>query len=59
MVRDSDANLTLAGIFFTYPNSHLSVSQAFLVETVISAILICLILALTDDNDGIPHSTGP
>ena len=54
MVRGSDESLALAGIFSTYPNAHISVGQAFLVETVITAILMCLILALTDDGNGIP-----
>lgn len=49
MVRGRDESLALAGIFsIYYPNPHLSVGQAFLVETVITAILMCLILALTD-----------
>jgi len=56
MVRGSDESLALSGIFFTYPNPNLSIGQAFLVETVINAILMCLILALTDDGNGIPRS---
>ncbi|CNL46467.1 MIP/aquaporin family protein [Yersinia aldovae] len=55
MVRGSTESLNLAGIFSTYPNPHISVFQAFLVETVITAILMCLILALTDDGNGIPR----
>lgn len=55
MVRGSTESLQLAGIFSTYPNPHISVVQAFLVETVITAILMCLILALTDDGNGIPR----
>ncbi|WP_145491787.1 MIP/aquaporin family protein [Yersinia aleksiciae] len=55
MVRGSAESLDLAGIFSTYPNPHISVFQAFLVETVITAILMCLILALTDDGNGIPR----
>ncbi|CFQ42390.1 MULTISPECIES: MIP/aquaporin family protein [Yersinia] len=55
MVRGSAESLNLAGIFSTYPNPHISVFQAFLVETVITAILMCLILALTDDGNGIPR----
>lgn len=55
MVRGSVESLDLAGIFSTYPNAHISVIQAFLVETVITAILMCLILALTDDGNGIPR----
>lgn len=55
MVRGSAESLDLAGIFSTYANPHISVFQAFLVETVITAILMCLILALTDDGNGIPR----
>jgi len=53
VVRGSVASLDQAGVFSTYPNPHISVGQAFLVETVITAILMCLILALTDDGNGI------
>lgn len=53
IVRGSVASLDQAGVFSTYPNPHISVGQAFLVETVITAILMCLILALTDDGNGI------
>ncbi|MCL6409165.1 aquaporin, partial [Dickeya dadantii] len=55
MVRGSTESLSLASIFSTYPNPHISVMQALLVETVITAILMCLILALTDDGNGIPR----
>lgn len=58
MVRGSNESLELAGIFSTYPNAHISVGQAFLVEMVIAAILMCLILALTDDGNGIPRLAG-
>ena len=43
MVRGSNESLELAGIFSTYPNAHISVGRAFPVETVIAAILMCLI----------------
>ncbi|HEN3495699.1 TPA: aquaporin family protein [Yersinia enterocolitica] len=55
IARGSVESLNQAGIFSTYPNPHISVFQAFLVETVITAILMCLILALTDDGNGIPR----
>src|SRR5476651_2752384 len=54
MVRGSVESLNLAGIFSTYPNPHISVMQAFIVEVVITAILMALILGLTDDGNGIP-----
>src|SRR5476651_1435205 len=55
MVRGSVESLNLAGIFSTYPNPHISVMQAFIVEVVITAILMALILGLTDDGNGIPR----
>ncbi|TKI01637.1 MIP/aquaporin family protein, partial [Martelella alba] len=55
MTRGSVESLQLAGTFSTYPNPHITVLQAFFVETVIAAILLCLILALTDDGNGIPR----
>jgi len=55
MVRGSVESLDLASIFSTYPNPHISVGQAFLVEMVITAILMAVILALTDDGNGIPR----
>lgn len=55
MVRGSVKSLDLAGIFSTYPNPHISVGQAFLVEMVITAIMMALIMALTDDGNGLPR----
>lgn len=55
MVRGSAASLDLAGVFSTYPNPHIGVGQAFLVELVITAIMMALIMALTDDGNGLPR----
>ncbi|MDP0376418.1 MIP/aquaporin family protein [Glaesserella parasuis] len=44
-----------AGVFSTYPNPHISVLQAFFVEVVITAVLMALIFALTDDGNGLPR----
>ncbi len=55
MVRGSVDSLELAGIFSTYPNPHINLVQAFAVEMVITAILMGVILALTDDGNGIPR----
>lgn len=55
MVRGSEESLALAGIFSTYPNPHINVVQALMVEIVITAILLCLIFALTDDGNGVPR----
>ncbi|XPE25223.1 MIP/aquaporin family protein [Shigella sonnei] len=45
----------MAGTFSTYPNPHINFVQAFAVEMVITAILMGLILALTDDGNGVPR----
>ncbi|MCD1125865.1 aquaporin [Jinshanibacter sp. LJY008] len=60
IVRGSVDSLSLAGTFSTYPNPAINVFQAFCVEVVISATLLALILALTDDGNGVPRgSLGP
>lgn len=55
MVRGSVESLQLAGAFSTYPNPHLGFAQAFGVELVITAIMMAMIMALTDDGNGIPR----
>ncbi len=55
MVRGSVASLDLAGIFSTYPNPHINLIQAFAVELVITAVLMGVIMALTDDGNGLPR----
>ncbi|WP_213875066.1 MIP/aquaporin family protein [Pseudomonas sp. dw_358] len=55
MIRGSQASLELAGVFSTYPNALLSTGQAFMVELVITAVLMGTIMALTDDNNGLPR----
>lgn len=55
MVRGSQESLELASVFSTYPHAALSTSQAFLVEMIITAILMAVIMALTDDNNGLPR----
>lgn len=54
MVRGSQQSLALAGIFSTYPSPAISVGLAALVEIVITSILMGLIMALTDDGNGVP-----
>ncbi|MDR1936533.1 MAG: aquaporin family protein [Candidatus Accumulibacter sp.] len=44
----------LAGVFCTFPNPQITFSQAFLVELVITAILMCLIMALGDEGNTAP-----
>jgi glycerol uptake facilitator protein len=55
MVRGSQASLELASVFSTFPNPSLSTAQAFLVEVIITAILMGVIMSLTDDNNGLPN----
>lgn len=55
IVRGSTESLEFAGIFSTYPDPRITVFQAFLVEMVITAVLMALIMALTDDGNGIPR----
>ncbi|WP_058911282.1 MIP/aquaporin family protein [Entomohabitans teleogrylli] len=60
MVRGSEESLYLASIFSTYPAPQLAIWQAALVEIVITSILMCLIMALTDDGNGVPRGAlGP
>jgi MIP family channel proteins len=54
MVRGSVESLHLASIFSTYPAASISLWQAALVEVVITSILMGLIMALTDDGNGVP-----
>ncbi|KRW62267.1 MIP/aquaporin family protein [Pseudomonas sp. TTU2014-080ASC] len=55
LVRGSQASLELASIFSTYPHPAISVGQAFLVEVVITAILMAVIMALSDNSNGLPR----
>ena len=55
MIRGSQASLELASVFSTYPHPSLSTTQAFLVEMIITAVLMAVIMALTDDNNGLPR----
>lgn len=54
-LRSSTEALSTAGIFSTYPNPLLSTFGAFSVEFVITAILMFVILALGDENNGAPR----
>jgi glycerol uptake facilitator protein len=55
MIRGTQASLELASVFSTYPNAALTTGQAFLVEVLITAILMGVIMSLTDDNNGLPR----
>ncbi|WP_281648867.1 MIP/aquaporin family protein [Parendozoicomonas sp. Alg238-R29] len=54
IVPGSIDHLATAGIFSTYPMAVLSNGHAFMVEVFITAILMCGILALGDNNNGAP-----
>ncbi|EGB78149.1 aquaporin [Escherichia coli] len=54
IVRGSAESLQLASIFSTYPAAAINVWQAALVEVVITSMLMGLIMALTDDGNGVP-----
>jgi glycerol uptake facilitator protein len=45
----------LVGIFCTFPLAKVSILQAFMTELVITGILMSLIMALTDDGNGVPR----
>ncbi|MCG7496432.1 aquaporin [Vibrio sp. Of7-15] len=51
-VRSSEAALSTAGIFSTYPHPSLSFFGAVAVEFIITAVLMFAILALGDENNG-------
>lgn len=46
---------TLVKVFCTFPGAKVSILQAFMTELVITAILMALIMALTDDGNGVPR----
>lgn len=55
ITRGTNDSLALAGIFSTFPQQSLSFYSAFMVEAVITCILMIMILSLTDDNATIPR----
>lgn len=55
MLRGSPESLELAAIFATYPHASISVEQAFMVEVIITAVLMGVIMALIDDRNGLPR----
>lgn len=55
LVRGSVQSLDLAGVFSTYPHASLGIAQAMLVEVIITAVLMAVIMALTDDSNGLPR----
>ncbi len=54
IIRGTQESLFTAGVFSTYPAPQISVLHAFFIEVIIAAILVCLILGLTDDGNGVP-----
>ncbi|WP_093316930.1 MIP/aquaporin family protein [Thorsellia anophelis] len=55
IARGSVGSIDVTSIFSTYPHPKITIIQAFLVEFVITGVLVCLILGLTDDGNGLPR----
>ncbi|WP_213991086.1 MIP/aquaporin family protein [Sodalis sp. dw_96] len=53
--RGSMESLAQAGIFSTFPNPAINMVQAFASEMIGTLTLMCLIMALTDDGNGVPR----
>lgn len=53
--RGSAESLAQAGVFATFPHPEINLSQAFVSEMVGTMLLMCLIMALTDDGNGVPR----
>lgn len=53
--RGSVESLSQAGIFSTYPYPTINLAQAFASEAIGTLTLMCLIMALTDDGNGVPR----
>ncbi|MEI6856626.1 MIP/aquaporin family protein [Psychrilyobacter sp.] len=54
IIRGSVESLSTAGIFSTYPHPQIDNFQAFIVEVVITAVLMMTIFAVGDDQNGAP-----
>lgn len=52
---DAAKKLSLAWVFCTFPNPQITMTQAALTEIVITGVLMAVIMALTDDGNGIPR----
>ncbi|MBE1237203.1 MIP family channel protein [Phaeovibrio sulfidiphilus] len=52
---DPVATLNMARIFCTFPDPNITMTQAFMTEVFITAMLMALILALVDDGNGLPR----
>lgn len=51
----SAKTLATAGVFTTFPNPQITLTQAFMTEAFITGLLMMLIMALTDDGNGVPR----
>lgn len=51
----SAKTIATAGVFTTFPNANITLTQAFMTEAFITGLLMMLILALTDDGNGVPR----
>lgn len=53
----TERTIDTAGVFTTFPNPHISTAQAFMTEFFITAVLVAVILGLSDNKNGL--SRGP
>lgn len=51
IIRTSENGVITAGIFSTYPNAHISILNAFLIEAFITTILMIVILAVGEEKN--------
>lgn len=50
LIKGSKEWIYLSSIFSTYPNTYISIGQAFIIETIITTIFMTIIMILTDNN---------
>ncbi|WML55288.1 MIP family channel protein [Neobacillus sp. PS3-12] len=58
IIRTADSGWASAGIFSTFPKSYLTTFEAFCVEFAITALLMIVIFAVTDNDNGAAPKAG-
>jgi len=58
-LQNSEAALSTAGIFSTYPHPSFSILGSFSIEFFITAVFMFVILALNDQSNGVPQGVMP
>lgn len=51
----TEKTISTAGVFTTFPNPHITLLQAFMTELFITAVLVAVILGLSDGANGLPR----